>query len=98
MKVDYLQGNKGKIAKRRKTNIKRYDIVTIRYCRNADMGCSRSCNLCLEYMRSLSMEGNIIIDRVYYIDENGDFGYEKLSKMRLSYFSKGTTPFSTMCC
>ena len=75
---------------------KKYDIVVGRWHRDGSACCSRSCNICIEFMRSLCNE-NQVIDRVYYFDSNGVFGYEYLFEMESLNFSRGTTRFSMMC-
>lgn len=75
---------------------KKYDIVVGRWHKDGTTCCSRSCNICIEFMRSLCNE-NQVINRVYYFDSNGVFGYEYLFEMEMLSFSRGTTRFSMLC-
>lgn len=75
---------------------KRYDIVVGRWQRDGTPCCSRSCNICIEFMKSLC-DCHQTIDRVYYFNQEGVFGYEYLFEMEANWFSKGTTRFSMMC-
>lgn len=47
-------------------------------------------------MRELCSK-NQKIDRVYYFDDNGVFGYEKLNTMNCTKFSRGYERFCKLC-
>ena len=75
---------------------KRFDVVVCRWTRDGIPVCSRSCNICIEFMKSLCNKDQVI-DRIYYFDSDGNFGYEYLHDMESNWFSKGTSRFSMMC-
>jgi hypothetical protein len=73
----------------------RYDVVVGRWNASNVSCCSRSCVICIKVMLSICNK-NQTIDRVYYFNDDGVFGYEFLVEMECNRFSKGSTKFFDM--
>ena len=75
---------------------KKYNIVIARWQKDKTPCCSRSCNICIKFMKSLC-DKNQYINRIYYFNSTGKFGFEYLSEMEENWITRGTLEFALKC-
>lgn len=64
--------------------IKKINLLVVRYTLNGDPAKSRPCNQCLNYMSRIK---GVVINTVYYFNDNGILVSEKFNSMEYQYNS-----------